>query len=404
MKAFKWLSIVAACAMAGSGTALAQEKQTTSPADLFPGQDILPIMSWISMPPGEEFSLERLLEMKDAGINVNFSHTWDYEWALRELDLGKEAGIRIMFMCDKLREQPEETVKAVMNHPALAGYFLKDEPMDDSFDKLWAWAKRILDTDPNHVCYLNLLPTYGPFPTLEDYRKHVRHFVEAVPIPLISFDHYPVIGENTLRADWYGNLEVISEESRRVNRPFWAFALSTSHWSYPPPTMASLRLQMYSNLAYGAQGLQYFTYWNPTEKEYHDAPITLAGKRSSAYDRIRDMNRELQARAFVFVRSRVIAVNHLGEKIPDGTKRLEQLPPKVTKLETQNKGAIVSQLEKEGRRYLVIVNRSLTEEMHLTITFEPGVTRILKDGTKVPADKYTDTLWLTPGECEIFEL
>ena len=124
----------------------------------------------------------------------------------------------------------------------------------------------------------------------------------------------------------------------------------------------------------------------------------------SAYDRIRDMNRELQARAFVFVRSRVIAVNHLGEKIPDGTKRLEQMPPKVTKLETQNKGAIVSQLEKEGRRYLVIVNRSLTEEMHLTITFEPGVTRILKDGTKVPADKYTDTLWLTPGECEIFEL
>ena len=170
--------------------------------------------------------------------------------------------------------------------------------------------------------------------------------------------------------------------------------------------MASLRLQMYSNLAYGAQGLQYFTYWNPgTETwDFHDAPITLAGKRSSSYDRIREMNRELQARAFVFVRSRVIAVNHLGEKIPDGTKRLEQLPPKVTKLETYNKGAIVSQLEKEGRRYLVIVNRSLSEEMHLTIAFEPGVTRILKDGTKVPADKYMDTLWLTPGECEIFEL
>jgi hypothetical protein len=53
---------------------------------------------------------------------------------------------------------------------------------------------------------------------------------------------------------------------------------------------------------------------------------------------------------------------------------------------------------------LVIVNRSLHDQMDLTITFEPGVLRIRKDGTKVAADKYVDTLMVGPGECEIFEL
>ena len=86
------------------------------------------------------------------------------------------------------------------------------------------------------------------------------------------------------------------------------------------------------------------------------------------------------------------------------TERLETLPPKVTKLDTHDKGAIVSLLEKNGKQYLVIVNRSLHDQMDLTITFEPGVLRIRKDGTKVAADKYVDTLMVGPGECEIFEL
>ena len=99
-----------------------------------------------------------------------------------------------------------------------------------------------------------------------------------------------------------------------------------------------------------------------------------------------------------------VTVNHLGKEIPTGTTRLEKLPPKVRKLDTHGKGAIVSLLEKNGRQYVVIVNRSLHEQMDLTIAFEPGVLRIRKDGSKVAAEKYVETLQVGPGECEIFEL
>ena len=435
----KLWAVIAVCAML-SVIAAAQEKQKPSPVDLFPGEDTLPILAWIGIPTNGWITVERFQEMKDAGFNLNLS--WirsQYDASIRVLDVAHQAGMRCIYMSDRLSQAPEETVKAIKNHPGLAGYFLRDEPFEANFKELGQLAKRIMDMDPDHFCYINLLPTYGKFESLEAYRGYVRHFIEEVPIPLVSFDHYPILKDSVedwtpeqqkelllnlqnkpeysgadimkmkmprLRPDWYSNLEIIAEESRRAGRPFWAFALSITHGNYPIPTMEGLRLQMYSNLAYGAQGLQYFTYWHTGNGKpyYDDAPITRSAKRSTTYDRIREINHELQARAFVFVRSRVVAVNHLGETIPDGTKRLENLPPKVKKLDTYGKGAIVSQLEKQGRRYLAIVNRSLSEEMNLTITFEPGVKRILKDGSIVDASKYMDTLWLTPGECEIFEL
>jgi hypothetical protein len=69
----------------------------------------------------------------------------------------------------------------------------------------------------------------------------------------------------TSRSDFYANLEVCSTKAREAGIPFWAFALTTAHLSYPVPTMGQLRYQVYSNLAYGAQGIEYYTYWKPAD-------------------------------------------------------------------------------------------------------------------------------------------
>lgn len=395
-KASVWGVALSAVMLATSCVGVHENKVKVQkdPTDLFPGQDVLPIMAWFSIPP-VDMNLERFQELKDAGFNLNLSHGVTLEDTLKAMDLCVQTGMLHFATGD---------VKAVKDHPGLAGYSLGDEPLPPQFEGLWKWAQRIKETDPEHLLYLNLLPTYA-FPNLDQYRTYVRQFTDQVPLGLLSYDHYPVVN-GTLRWDFYANLEIIAEEAKRVNWPFWAFALSTAHGPYPVPTIASLKLQMYSNLAYGAQGLQYFTYWNPgTETwDFHEAPITLDKKRSTAYERVREVNQELQARAFVFVHAKMLSVYHTGKEIPAATKRLEALPPKVTKLDTHDKGAVISLLEKNDKQYLVIVNRSLTDEMDLTITFEPGVLRIRKDGTKVEADKYMDTLLVGPGECEIFEL
>ena len=387
-----WAAVLASLLLAGCG----------GKADI--PEATLPILAWYSIPAGH-LSVERFQELKEAGFNVNFSHIGSLDDAVKSLDCARQAGVKVMFTCRELYTDTENTVKQVMDHPALFGYFLRDEPVNKDFPDLAAWADRIKAVDPDHVIYLNLNPNYAPEGYLgSPYREHVHKFIEEVRLPLVSFDFYPVT-ESGIRERWWENLEDISQESAAAGLPFWAFALSTAHKPYPIPTMASLRLQFYTDLAYGAQGLQYFTYWNPVPGtwDFHDAPIDLDGNRTPVYDLVKAMNAELQARADIFVGDKVLQVRHTGETVPPGVTPLTDLPEPLTALDTHGKGAVVSLLENGGVRYLMLVNRSLDEGFDYDIAFARKVERIGRDGktAKVPA-KGTKTFHLEEGDCAIF--
>ena len=364
----------------------------------------LPILAWYSIPE-ENISLERFQELKEAGFNVNLSSVGSFDKALASLDYGEQTGVKIVFSCHDMWEDPEGIAAKVKDHPALFGYSLGDEPNNARFPVLADMADRLRSVDPDHVIYVNLFPNYAPDEVLgSTYPEHVRKYIEEVRPPLVSFDFYPVT-EDGIRERWWENLEVISRESAAAGLPFWAFALSTSHKPYPIPTMASLRLQFYTDLAYGAQGLQYFTYWNPVPGtwDFHDAPIDLDGNRTPVYDLVKAMNAELQARADIFVGDKVLQVRHTGETVPPGVTPLTDLPEPLTALDTHGNGAVVSLLENGGFRYLMLVNRSLDEGFDYDIAFARKVERIGRDGKafKVPA-KGTQTFHLEEGDCAIF--
>ena len=364
----------------------------------------LPILAWYSIPE-ENISLERFQELKEAGFNVILSSVGSFDKALASLDYGEQTGVKIVFSCHDMWEDPEGTAAKVKDHPALFGYSLGDEPNNARFPVLADMADRLRSVDPDHVIYVNLFPNYAPDEVLgSTYPEHVRKYIEEVRPPLVSFDFYPVT-EDGIRERWWENLEVISRESAAAGLPFWAFALSTSHKPYPIPTMASLRLQFYTDLAYGAQGLQYFTYWNPVPGtwDFHDAPIDLDGNRTPVYDLVKAMNAELQARADIFVGDKVLQVRHTGETVPPGVTPLTDLPEPLTALDTHGKGAVVSLLENGGFRYLMLVNRSLDEGFDYDIAFARKVERVGRDGKafKVPA-KGTQTFHLEEGDCAIF--
>ncbi|MDR2139368.1 MAG: hypothetical protein LBP50_07460 [Tannerella sp.] len=377
----------------------------------------IPIVAWVGVPEAET-TLERFLELKESGININYSGYSGIEALEKALDVAQQAGVKVMASCPELKTEPEKTVKRIMHHPALSGYHLRDEPSATDFPELGAWTKRIQAVDAKHYCYINLFPNYAALHQLGmdtrsqygkgSYAEYVNEFLKEVPVPFISFDHYPVVEENgvlLLRPQWYRNLEEIAAASRKTGLPFWAFALSVAHASYPAPSVGEIKLQMYSNLAYGAQALQYFTYWNPTGDPVYDfnhAPIGLDGKRTDVYDRIQAVNRELQNVAGVFLGAKVVSTGHTGKRIPEGTRRLEKLPEPVRALETGDGGAIVSVLEKGKRRFLVIVNRDCVHPMKLTVVTDHSVKKVLKDGTLVPANAYTPTCEVDPGDAAIF--
>jgi hypothetical protein len=374
----------------------------------------MPIVAWFGIQ--ERYtSVERFAELKEAGINTNLTMYSSLDAAWKALDAAGAAGVKAAVGCPELQSETEETVLRLREHPALGGYHLKDEPSAADFPVLGGLVKRIQALDAGHYCYINLFPLVSG--TGEDavklygvpsYREYLSGYLKQIPVPFISFDHYPVhCGEDgagrRLSGQWYANLE----EIRNCGLPFWAFALATAHNNYPVPTTAELRLQMHSNLAYGAQGLQYFTYWWPDPELNHacifyHSPIDADGRRTDVYDRVKFVNGEIQKVAGVFLGAKAVSVWHTGAQTPGNTRRLGRLPGKVKALETGDTGAIVSLLEKGTRQSLVLVNRSLQDTMKLTAVFDEDVMRVLKDGLCIPARAYSAAMEVEPGDMMIY--
>jgi hypothetical protein len=344
----------------------------------------IPVLAWYG-PPAAETTVERYRELAGCGFTENFSGQPNADAIVRALDVGRGTGIRQYVNLPE--KDPEEVVRRIKDHPALGGYFLRDEPSAADFPKLGKWVRRVQAVDTSHPCYINLFPTYASPAQLgtATYQEHVDRFIAQVPVPLLTFDHYPVT-TGGLRADWYENLEIISRAARRTGKPFWAFVLAVAHGPYPIATVESMRLQAFSDLAYGAQGIQYFTYWTPDDKtwDFHKAPIDLQGRRTEVYERVRQVNAEIRSLARVFAGARVVRVGHTGRP-PRGTEAFRAEPP-VTALETEGEGAVVSLLENGSRRYLAVVNRDFRAATSLRLRVEPGrrVREEKKDGSTAP--------------------
>ena len=379
----------------------------------------LPILGWWGIPE-DKVTVERYQEARQAGFNILMQRASSAEKMRGFLDMAKSAGIKLSVL---LPEFDEAAVAMLKDHPALLMWHVMDEPKYKDFEKVAKTIRRIEAMDGRHPCYVNHIADASVSMEVPDYAAYMERMLREFKPKLISADFYPCRLSDTTRAlpyrdtgndvyvcpTWYRQLEYLSGLARREKLPLALFACDVAHYVidyvYPVPTVAMLRLQMYSNLAYGAQMLQYFTYWNPYSKtrlKFHESIIREDGTRSPVYDRVRQVNRELQARAFVFMDAKLVSVAHTGAEIPIGTRRLEKLPPYVKSLTTPDGGAVVAQFAGAKFDALVVVNRSPVQEMQLSISLDESAIRILEDGTKVPASAYGGAYSVSPGSAEIF--
>ena len=346
-----------------------------------------PILAW-GGPPADQTTPERYRELAECGFTLNYSGFPNLDAMGKALDVAQAQRIKLFINCPELTSDPEGTARRFKNHPANGGYYLRDEPSAALFPELAKWVKRVQSEDAANPCYINLFPTYATPEQLgtPTYQEHVDRYLKEVPVPIVSFDHYPVISDGktvSLRGDWYQNLEIIAAAAKKAGKPFWAFALAVAHAPYPVAETAHLRVQVYSNLAYGAQGLQYFTYWTqPSDTwNFHEGPILPDGRRGAVYERVKEVNREVHALRDVFLGAEVVSVGHSGTP-PAGTRAYQPAAP-VKALTTGGSGAVVSLLTKGTRRALVIVNRDIGKPMPLEVTVDAaaGVRVMKKDGT-----------------------
>jgi hypothetical protein len=275
-----------------------------------------------SGPTPEETNLQRYREVAEAGIEVLVpgNGVFNAEQNLRAMDLAQQVGIKIIPV--DLRGMQlasgedhsgnitliRDIVRDYKNHPALAGYLIRDEPDAGLFPPLKELTGLFRQEDPFHEPVINLLPSYGSPVQLgsADYRAYIASYIAAVKPGLLSYDNYALREGETWYDPWYADLAVVREETQKSRIPFIVFIQSEGiRNGLRVPNRAEILWQVNTALAYGAHGIGWFCYWTPKSDQgfqpeegmppplveaHYNAMIEINGRRTEVYDFVREAN------------------------------------------------------------------------------------------------------------------
>lgn len=276
-------------------------------------------------------------------------------------------------------------ISAFQNNAHLGGWLLKDEPAFSTFNSLSLQYKAFYKEDPNHLIYINLVGAInnnftGDCKTVKDY---LNLFQNKFSPSLWSYDYYPFIIRKgkleVLYDQFYNDLEDFSYMAKKTSRPFWAFceglAYETKSYSRPAATEPYLKFAAYNALAYGAQGIVYWTYSLRKSSEtskYTSALVDLNGKKTKAWFDAQKVNQQIIKFNDVFYQCDVKEVKHTGNTKYKGTTKLKGSIGPLKSVISGPAGVLVSRIENNGGKYIVIVNHDPFNNQKITLKLNPG--------------------------------
>jgi hypothetical protein len=311
------------------------------------------------------------------------SHVGDAEAQLDE----KEIATRV-----------EALTTRTANHPAVYGYYLRDEPSTGAFPGLGRWAAAYKKAAPGALPYINLLPNYASAGQLgaSTYEEYLESFVQTVKPKFLSYDHYALMDDGSLRGGYYQNLEAVRKSALKHSLPFWNIVLSNSHFRYAEPTPAGFRFQLYTTLAYGGRGISYFTYFAPQVGNYRLAPIDQFGHKTPTWDMLRNVNLQLHKLGPTYITLKSVNVFH-HPNVPEGCSGIG-----TSKYLSSVSGddLLVGEFEGPGGvPYVMVVNKSLHVSTAFGVTFkEAGQVNRVSAYTGATNPWGGEDSWLAAGQ------
>ncbi len=356
-------------------------------------------------PVVEYVSPTEYADMKACGFTHSINIYNTLASAKTDLARAYKAGLGLYIHTPQVVQTPAKAASILAGQKGLAGFFLADEP---SYSDLLTYKKHIREiakVDRDLSCVVNLHPYYDKKQFRSIGAKTYSQYLQVasnIGLPQISFDYYPVT-RNGLRDGWFRNLSEVRNLCRKRNVPFWGFILSVPHGEYPQPTQASLRLQAYVNLIYGAKALVYFTYKTPYDKRYdfHDAPLNAEGQKTPTYSLVKNLNLELASISPLFLNATITRIGHLVH-IPESESKSIRPKQLSSLVVTGKKGAVVSEFISNSHHYLAVVNKDYIATMQLTLKARTrSVCYITK---KLQRSQLADSYTIQPGDIALFQL
>jgi hypothetical protein len=255
------------------------------------------------------------------------------------------------------------------DHPALAGYFLVDEPGPGAFPLLADVNQYLLKKNPEQLPVINLLPIYVDENYIGgSYDHYVEQFCSTVKPKILCYDHYALF-EKVERDSYFENLEIIRRHALKNGIPFGFIFQCTPHGTYRDPSETDLRWQVNTALAYGCKALLYFTYFTPTDADsnFHNGILDRNGNHTSHFAMAKDINRELKAFGPTLVKLTSTAVYHT-EPVPKGCTRL----PATAPVQIKGDGQLVIGFlgDSDRTRWAIVVNRDLHRPTQVRLLFD----------------------------------
>ena len=401
----------AASALAAGPAAAAVDKATgryvaesNVNVDAIPSPDLLPLTGGPDFPiglfwPPHPFAStpERFTEIAEAGFDfvISGNYAGDGNIFQYQLGLARTAGLKMLISDDiqirnmsrwfSISDNPSDFLSITPTEArefytrardaygpfsSLAGFNFYDEPGPGWFGTLAKALAVSRELAPQLLPYINLLPSDDP--------AYYRDFVDIVKPSLVSFDRYPLLSEGREDANYFHNLAIVRDAALRGDVPAWVFIQTLAYNGHREPTAAELLWQVNISLAYGAKGIQYFTYWTPEAARgegFGPALITVDGQRTSRYAAAKKINttwlhqvgRELKP----LVSESVV---HAGENpLPNGTVGFTPTEL-VTGISGQPVvvGTFRSRDTAVKDRWMLVANRSHSSSARATLTVDPS--------------------------------
>lgn len=344
--------------------------------------------------------------MRDCGMNVaglvDVAH----------LDLARDAGLKCLVWdptvhagdaeCalsdEEIARRVEALAAKIKGRPEVMGVYLRDEPSARVYPGLAKWTAAVKKALPGLIPYINLFPNYASPEQMgvATYDEYVGKFVEIVKPPFISYDHYALMDDGTLRDGYFQNLESVRKIALAANLPFWNIVLSNSHFHYAEPSEGGLRFQAYTTLAYGARGISYFTYLAPDVGNYRLAPVDQFGNKTPTWEMLRNVNLQIHRLGPTYVKLKSVGVWH-HPNVPKGCSGVDAARNVA---EVSGTDLLVGEFtDPDGVPYAMVVNKDLHRSTPFGIRFRDA-------GTVMMVNAYTGNAqpwggengWLAPGQ------
>jgi hypothetical protein len=282
------------------------------------------------------------------------------------LDVARRHGLRMWVRDPRFSERlgaarrPDRVAAAVADYredPAVAGYFVWDEPGVSEFADVASITAVLRAADPQRLAYVNLFPDYVSPNTLQasDYEEYLDEFVRRVRPRLLSFDYYPFLRDDD-RPSFFRNLATMRDVSLRDGIPFLLIIQAMPHGPYRDPSEDELRWQAFHGLAYGARGISYFAYWTPrhgrhTTHMHFRSGLIDHGEPTRKYFQALRLNRELLA-----VGGELATYRSIG--VADSRGRIAARPPIGPIAAVEGGVVTVGFFAKPGAQAVLLVNRN----------------------------------------------